>query len=315
MLKVAQERGGTGRKWLPIGGLVLLSLLWAVGWVRADLSPGSGAGLRLSPVWSEAVLLGLFAVPAAVVGAVLKKDWPGRIDSTKALLTGFGLFVVPAIVGVLVQEGIDEATRVALFSLTPLFAVTFQPHFGMGADQAREIRGGFPAAMVAVAGSFLVFPFELPRTYAAAGSLLAVIAAAASVAAANCVGVGIVREQDICPLTFGVVSTGSAAMMLGLAGLIHGQHGNSPVVLNVSVVSDVLALALLFWLMRQMSAVQMTTRFLIAPLMANLIGLALLRPHVEVQAWIGLLLITGGAGWMLFAPPTGASNLTTLNAR
>jgi uncharacterized membrane protein len=33
-----------------------------------------------------------------------------------------------------------------------------------------------------------------------------------------------------------------------------------------------------------------------------LISLALLRPHVEIQSWIGLLLIAAGAGWMLLAP-------------
>ena len=78
------------------------------------------------------------------------------------------------------------------------------------------------------------------------------------------------------------------------------------------------ALLLLFWLMRRMSAVQMTTRFLLAPLITNLIGLVLLRPTVSFRAGLGLVLIAGGAGWLLFSeeseserdslPPLFASN-------
>ena len=54
--------------------------------------------------------------------------------------------------------------------------------------------------------------------------------------------------------------------------------------------------------MPRMNAVQMTTRYLIAPLMANLISLALLRPHVDIQSWIGLSLIAAGSVWLLIEP-------------
>ena len=65
---------------------------------------------------------------------------------------------------------------------------------------------------------------------------------------------------------------------------------------------DLVALALLFWLMQRMSAVRMATRFLIAPLLTNLIGIALLRPGVHRRGWTGLLLIAIGSAWLLFAP-------------
>jgi drug/metabolite transporter (DMT)-like permease len=58
---------------------------------------------------------------------------------------------------------------------------------------------------------------------------------------------------------------------------------------------------LLYWLMRRMSAARMTTRFVIAPLMANLIAMALFRPPFDVRTDLGLLLIVSGAGWLLFA--------------
>ena len=289
------------RRWTPIVGLLLLSLLWAIGWVRADLSPVLSGGLRLNPLWQEAAVLGVFAAAAALAGGVLKRGWPTGRGAFRTVLTGFGLFVVPAVLGFVAGERIDGATRVALFSLTPLFAVIFEPHIGSNSDQQGETRGAFAAAMIAVAGTFLVFPFELPQSYAAAGALLAVIVAAASVAAANCVGVELVRQRGICPLTFAALSCGSASILLGIGGAIGIVRRSSPISMDAWAVSDLVGLALLFWLMRRMSAMQMTTRFMIAPLAANLMTLALIRPHVEAQSWIGLLMIAQGAGWLVLA--------------
>jgi drug/metabolite transporter (DMT)-like permease len=54
----------------------------------------------------------------------------------------------------------------------------------------------------------------------------------------------------------------------------------------------------------------------LAPLMAILIGMALARPDVEPRTWLGLLLVAGGAGWLLFAPddkPDANSSTLKLN--
>jgi hypothetical protein len=60
------------------------------------------------------------------------------------------------------------------------------------------------------------------------------------------------------------------------------------------------------------------TRFLLAPLMANLIGLLVLRPAVSLRDGLGLVLVSLGAGWLLFArevePETNGSTLK-LDAR
>ena len=310
-----------GRKWLPIAGLMLLCLLWAVGWVHADLFPGSrvpgsAAGLKMSPLLSEAALLGLFAALAAVATPRRRAWWPAKSIAGWAALVGLGLFVVPAILTGLAKDWIDDSTRVALFSLTPLFAVVFEPYVGPRIEQVSETRGGLLAALAAVAGTLLVFPVELPHSYASAFAFLGLVGAAASVAAANCVGVNIVRQGRNSALTFAVAAAGSAAILLGMLGVAFRQNETATVPLDVWAIADVVALALLFWLMRRMSATQMTTRFLIAPLLANLISLALLRPHVQAQAWIGLLLIGAGAGWMLFASEErNGGSVTTLETK
>ena len=311
MLKALRDPSGMGQKWLPIGGLLLLSLLWAVGWVRADLSPGATAASGLGPLLSEAVLLGVFAVLAAIGGAIVKKPWPGGAECGRAVLAGVGLFVVPALLNLFTKERIEDTSRVALFSLTPLFAVLFEPH--LEADDGKNaLRGGMQAALAAVAGTFLVFPVELPRSYASAFAMLGVVMAAGAVAAANCVGVNTVQRRKFWPLTFASVSAGSASLLLGIAGLIHHDHVRSGAAFDAWAMLDLLALALLFWLMQRMSAAKMTTRFLIAPLLANLMSLALLRPHVGIQSWIGLALIATASGWMLFAPEDAAASVTSL---
>lgn len=296
------------RRWVSIGALLLLSLLWAVGWVRADLSPGSSAGLHLRPMLGQAVLLGVFAGLAAVGAVVLRRNWLARSTAGWAVLVGVGLFAVPLVLTTLAASWIDDSTRVALFSLTPLFAVVFEPHFALEREQTREVRGSFPAAMVAVAGTLLVFPVELPHSYASAFALIGLVVAAALVAAANCVGVREMGSDQGRVPAFAAVAAGSAACLLALLGLTFQRNEAATAGIGVWAVSDLIALALLFWLMGRMSAVQMTTRFQIAPLIANLISLALLRPHVEVQAWIGLALIAAGSGWMLLAREDGGSD-------
>jgi drug/metabolite transporter (DMT)-like permease len=71
-------------------------------------------------------------------------------------------------------------------------------------------------------------------------------------------------------------------------------------------VIDVPALMLLFWLLGQMSAVRMTTRFILAPLLTVLTGIAIEQPAITTRMILGILLMTAGAGWILLAPEEDA---------
>jgi drug/metabolite transporter (DMT)-like permease len=75
--------------------------------------------------------------------------------------------------------------------------------------------------------------------------------------------------------------------------------------LGWSGVVEAPGLLLLFWLMGRMSAGRMTTRYVLAPFIAILVGLALMQPVVGARVWLGLALMAGGAGWLLFAPVDG----------
>ena len=301
MHKFLGRSGGLGRRWLPTGGLLLLCALWAARWVRGDLVPGtaSGVGFRLRPLCTDAAILAAFAVLAGVGALLRRQSWTrGRVLG--AVLVGLGLFVLPSVVVGFAGEWVDDATRVAMFSLTPLFAAVLEPHLSRDGAERGEARGQFPASMIAFAGSLLVFPVEVPRSYLSSLALVGLVMAAAIVAAANCLAVKIVREDGhIFVLAAG--SSASAACLLVALGLVF--RGNDQLGSSIGLWSlpNLIALAMLFWLMGRMSAILMTTRFLIAPFLANLISLILLRPQVHLQGWLGLMLIAVGSGWILLA--------------
>jgi hypothetical protein len=58
----------------------------------------------------------------------------------------------------------------------------------------------------------------------------------------------------------------------------------------------------------------MSTRFVVAPLIAILIGMAIDRPAVAPIIWLGLVLASAASAWLLFAPDQRPSaNPSTLN--
>ncbi|MGA8741294.1 MAG: hypothetical protein WB561_08930 [Terracidiphilus sp.] len=249
----------------------------------------------------RSIPLALFAVVAFVTALVRKARWPSGKMLGAAVLVGFGLFVVPAVLIHIARGEIDDSTRVVLFSLAPVFAIVFEPYVGSASSTPH--RSALAASLVAVAGTMIVFPLNLPQSSAAALAFCGVVVAVASVATANCIAVRIASDQTAQSLlTFASIASGSAAICLALLSAAFQHHIWLAPIPDLWVMLDLMAFALLFWLMRRMTAVRMTTRFLIAPLVANLIGLAFLRPGVQWRGWLGLLLIALGAGWLLFAP-------------
>ncbi len=298
--KIEQRLPKSREKLAPVVALIALCFLWAANTLRFDLFPRTTARIALSPIIREASLLAIFAVLAGLAALIRKTPLlqPGTL--AKAFLAGFGLFVLPLLFTELGRTVVDDSTRVALFSLTPLFAVIFAPY--IGDDTATEERGGFAAAMIAVAGTALVFPIEIPNSAASFLAFCGVIASAASIAAANCFAVSECHQIDHSPLNFAVTASATASLCLGVLGVMVHAEKAAFLPFDAWLASDLFALGLLFWLMPRMSAVRMTTRFLIAPLLANLVGLAILRPHVSWQSWLGLLMIASASAWLLFAP-------------
>jgi hypothetical protein len=304
----------------PIAALLVLCLLWACAALRVDILPGL---LETAPYLERQVLpLVLLSIAAGSIAiarrAIRRRSIPGSsspgfpISSTLARASvwiGLGLFTVPAMLVFFADTWISGLARTALFTLTPVFAVVFEPY--LGSPSARQ-RAGLLASLIAVAGSLLVFPVVIPNSLQSAAAFAAVVTAAASVAAANCHGTAKAASLDrdatgqLAATTAIAGATGALTLAAASAFLEHPVSRWSTLAPELvwSAAIELPALLLLFWLMPRISAPRMATRYVWAPLLAILFGIVLEHAARAVQprTWLGLMLMATGAGWMLFAP-------------
>ena len=247
----------------------------------------------------------LLATVGGIFALVRRTEWPRGRRLLIPVAAGLGLFVAPALLVTLSKNWVPELTRVALFSLAPVFAVVLEPYLGhlMGP----QTRGSLPAALAAVVGMLCIFPMQIPQTGEAGIAFCAVILAALCVAAANCQAVrAVIRAPGRHVTPMASIAGATAAVGLLVASLLLEQPSWRTDALASelawSAITDLPGLLLLFWLMRRMSAARMTTRFVLAPFITLLIGAVAMRPSLTLRAWLGMLLIGGGVGWLLLAP-------------
>ena len=298
--------GGGKKRAVPIAALLLLCLLWSLSSLRSDLLPQFASNSsQTPPLARQAFPLALLAAALSMLNVGRRSQWPRGKVLWASTLIGIGLFVVPAMLVFLAKNWVSDLTRVALFSLAPVFAVILEPY--LGRLNVAQSTTGLLASLVALAGTLLVFPVDLPQSVQATCAFAAVVVATACVAGTNCWAVRVASalpQKSI--LHFAAVAAASATIgLLAASAIVEHRQWQSirPSLLSAAwpAAVEMPALWLLFWLMRHMSATRMTTRFLLAPLIANLIGLFLLRPAVSLREGLGLLLVASGAGWLLFA--------------
>jgi drug/metabolite transporter (DMT)-like permease len=298
----------SGSQAAPVAALLLLSLLWACGVLRADLLPGLVPDL-LPRMERQAVPFALLAVVAGLIAVTQQAQWPRALSFRRnAILIGLGLFVAPAGLVSLADGLVPGMARVALFTLVPVFTLVFEPYVGGAFD--RQSRSALLAALASIAGALCVFPVEIPASTEAGLALCALILAAACIAAANCKAVVLATQpaekSTATTAPTAAIAGASAAIAFAAASAITEQPvwkwSTWEPELLWSAVVEAPALLLLFWLMRRMSATRMATRYVIAPLLAILIGAALMRSALAPRTWLGLVLMAGGAAYLLLAP-------------
>lgn len=297
------ERSKGIRDALPVTGLLLLCFLWSLGSLRSDLLPSQFVA-GIPTLEREAIHLGALGVVGWLLAGVFHARWPQGREIWDSVLVGLGMFVVPALLGEATKSEIPDLTRVALYSLAPVFAVAFEPYLGRLTES--QSKGSLLAALGCVIGTLAVFPLMIPRTWEGAGSFFAIILAVASVAATNCWAVRFIWEM---PLKSGApvasIAGASSAAILAAASFIDEKPVWSHAAVGPEIAwttsVELPALLLLFWLLRRMSAVRMTTRYVVTPLIVNIVGLIVLRPSMRVRAGLGILLIAMSAGWLLIS--------------
>ena len=305
-------------RWGAIAALGTLSLLSACG-VLKQIVFTSGAADELPHGERQALPFVLLAIAMCGLAVMRGVEWPRGRAFWNAVLIGLGLFVVPAWLISYADAWIPAFGRTALLTLTPVFAFVFEPYLnsdiGVNEDGDEVAptanRNDLVAGLVALVGALCVFPAGIPASIEAGAALCAVIAAAACIAAANCKAVACVpEEQDstsrLSLLPFIAIATATAAIAFAVGSLLF-EHPAwawqllAPELIWAAIIEGP-GLLLLFWLMPRMSATRMTTRFLWGPLIAVILGAALIRAVLAWRTWLGLLLMAAGAGYLLLAP-------------
>lgn len=302
----------------PALGLLLLSGLWAISSLSSELLPHS-SGAMLSAMQRQAALFSGFAALAACIAIARRLNFPrGRLAWACAGV-GLGLFVLPSVLVFFAQGTISTLDRVAVFSLTPVFAVVLEPYL-QDVPTGRG-KAALAGCICAVAGILFVFPLDIPGSIRAAAALCAVVAASLGIAVTNCVAVRMARRfADGSTLPMAAQAGAASAVCFAVASAFtphtEWRWSGLPLELLELFVLDLPALFLLFWLMRRLAASRMTARFLLAPLFTLLAGAALEAASVPERAWLGMVLLAGGAGWLVFAPAEQieGSELDPLNA-
>jgi drug/metabolite transporter (DMT)-like permease len=296
------RRGKGIRDAIPVGGLLLLCFLWSLDSLRDEFAP-SATAIELPPFARDGLHLALLGVFSALLSVLRRSAWPRGRQILDAVLIGLGLFAAPAILANLSSSTIPDLSRVALFSLAPVFAVALEPYLGRLTEA--QSKAGLLGALGCVIGTLGVFPLSIPRTLSAAVGFLAVILSVACVAAANCSAVRLVSDLPHgSGATVAAIAGATSACAMGISSALSERAWNHSAIQPEFVWSlevELPALLLLFWLMRRMSAVRMTTRFVVTPLLVNIVVLILLRPALNLRSGLGLLLIAISAGWLLSA--------------
>jgi drug/metabolite transporter (DMT)-like permease len=306
MAKVAGEQGKLG----PVAALLILCLLWALDGLAPDLFPV----LRRAPMPAmerQAITYALFAVVAFLLAMLQKARVPGFRRVVMWAAVGMLAFGAPVLLGVAAQGWVPQLERVAIFSLAPVFAVVLEPHI---TGTPVRSNSALLAALVAIGGTLCIFPLSIPANTAAALAALVVVVAAVCAAVGNCLAVQLACKQREGSLAFvAVIAGGAVAVAFAVTGLAteDWQLPQSTMQLARIVMIDLPTLLLLFWLLRRMSAVRMTTRYLLAPWLTVLAGLALEQPAITVRIAVGVVLIGAGAAWLLLAPEGDAESNTS----
>ena len=288
----------------PRLGLLLLSALWALDWLLPDLFPGSAANVFSLPA-RQAILFSAFAATTASIALVRRIQFSrGRLVWASAGI-GLGFFVIPTGAAAFARDRISSLDAVAVLCLPSVFAVVLEPY--LQDCSPRKGRAALAGALVAIAGILFLFPLATPSSWREAVALLVLLVTAFVIAATNCVAVRLAHAvPGGSTLPIAVMATGVSAVCFALAAAFTPSPTSNSRELQIfflrTLLIDIPGLFLLFWLIGRLSAARMTARFLVAPLLASLGGLALERTWPPLRGLLGLILLAGGSGWLVFAP-------------
>ena len=276
--------------------------VWAAsGWL---ITPGSDALPRL-----ERQGLGFAVLAGVALASGGCRNWRARLRLHGAVSMGGVLFfAVPAVLIEHAREYAAETSVAVVFALAPVVVVLV---WGAVMQEPGAMRWLVPA-LTGLAGVLLLLPFEMPVSTRGWEAVAEIVAAMLLVAGAGVWLFGLLREMSTTK-ALTVVGAANAIVLFVCCGALGSLDWRwRDVVRGLSWESAVAVIvaALTVWLLQAMDPIRFSARFLVIPLMTILEGAVLLRPEVTGRMAVGIVLLAGGATWMLGAKQVEEKILT-----
>ena len=268
-----------------------LSLVVGSGWLLTEAYPS-----ELAFPFAGCEHFAMIGLAGLLVG--MRTGWQQLTRGTvvRVAAAGVALFVLPGVVGQFTAGAVSESTTVALFCAVPLLMVIGGAVFG---DRAGW--GLFMPSLAGLSGALLIFPVQVPGSLRRAVGITIVLGCCVIVAVAGVWMFRLIRGVGVAQVVAIIGITG--AVVLGGYGLGVGWPKLSGAVVGVEalrcVVFDLPVVWMTVWLMREVSPVRLSARFLIAPVVTWLEAYAMVRGPVELRSAAALLLMVIGAGMLL----------------
>ncbi|HTJ30323.1 MAG TPA: hypothetical protein VL346_07475 [Acidobacteriaceae bacterium] len=298
-----------------MAALFILSLLESATVLTRDLLPNLPAAV-LPPLQHAAMTFACFGLIAAITAVIRQRRMPSLSARMLAVITGLTLFAIPAALSAIAARSIPPLTIAALESLAPLFCILFDPYLPSSLPH-QESRYGILPPLIAFSGVLLIFPVFVPSSYTVALGFALALFAALSLGIGNCLIVRVAASSS-APAASAAITSLSAACLLGLLSAfleeprLHADLLTTPTILLF--LTELLALALLFWLARRISPTRLVTRVFWTLLLPILIEALALSIPLTFRSWAGLALMASGSiALLLSSRQTAASSGLSLH--
>jgi drug/metabolite transporter (DMT)-like permease len=242
-----------------------------------------------------------------------------RIKQRKLLwlqLAGVSILLLgmPAIVSEWARDGLSDITQAALFALVPFLVVVVAMGREPTAGEDLGVRRFFAPALAGFGGVLLLLPFNLPVSVRGRIMLGVLLVAIVLVGFASEWIYRLLRGFEIME-ALAIVCLSNAIFLAACSIAISPAFGSWSGVSSLTSLSALcylLELLLLIWSFREMPPARLAARFLVVPLLTILEGLAILRPAFTVRMAAGLILLAGGAGYLLLSKSRDSDSVLSI---
>ena len=280
--------------------VLLLILIWGTTWAAVRLSLEGFA-----PLTSAAVRFALAVLLLSLWAAIRRRAiWPEGVVSTRHRVV-WGVqavcnFLIPYSLTYWAEQWVPSGLVAVLFSTFPMFVMLIA-FFVL--PEERLSPAGLLGIALGFAGIAVIYSADLSALAGPEAAFAAVVFLLSPLSAAF--GQVVVKRwgADLSPLSLTLVPMALATLMLGaLAVLFEGDRAIEPTatavgaVLYLALLGTAMAFTLYFWLLKHVTATELSLITYATPVVAVALGTLWLDEPLTLQLVVGGLLVIGGMG-------------------